>query len=263
MIIVKVGGAAGTEVEALIEDMVGREDIILVHGGSDEMNRLSEGIGQPPRFVTSPSGHTSRFTDEATLDLVRMTYSGKVNKRLVEGMRARGIDALGLSGVDGGLLRGRRKGSVRYVENGRVKLLRGDNTGTVEEVNTGLLGLLIDAGYVPVVTIPILAEDGGALNADADRVAAAIAIALGADSLVLLTNQRGLLRDPGDPNSLVEKVTQGTYEDCMGYAQGRMKKKVMAAMDAVKGGVGRVVIGNVNIQAPLTRALEGEGTLVC
>jgi len=263
MIIVKVGGAAGTEVESLIEDMVGREDIILVHGGSDEMNRLSEGIGQPPRFVTSPSGHTSRFTDEATLDLVRMTYSGKVNKRLVEGMRAHGIEALGLSGVDGGLLRGRRKGSVRYVENGRVKLLRGDNTGTVEEVNSGLLRLLMDAGYVPVVTIPILAEDGGALNADADRVAAAIAIAMGADSLVLLTNQRGLLKDPEDPNSLVERVTQGTYEECMDYAQGRMKKKVMAAMDAVKGGVGRVVIGNVNERAPLTRALEGEGTLVC
>lgn len=263
MIIVKIGGAIGTDLSNLVEDLVGRKDVIIVHGGSDEMNRLSERLGKPPRFVTSPSGHTSRVTDDETLDLLRMTYSGQINKKLVQMLRTRNINALGLTGLDGGLLKGRRKEAIRYLDQGRIKVLRGDNTGTVESVNVDLLRLLLGAGYLPVITIPIEAEDGGALNADADRVAASIAASMDADDLILLTNKPGLLKDIDDPSSLIRLVTRDTMDSAMDTAQGRMKKKVLASQEARNGGVKRVIIANANVERPLTKALEGKGTLIC
>ncbi|MGA1872588.1 MAG: [LysW]-aminoadipate kinase [Thermoplasmatota archaeon] len=263
MMVVKIGGAVGTDLSNLVEDLKGMKEVILVHGGSDEMNRLSEQLGKPPRFVTSPSGHTSRVTDEDTLDILRMTYSGSVNKRLVQMLRMMNINAIGLTGIDGGLLKGRRKEAIRIIEDGRIKVLRGDNTGTVEKVHVELLGNLLGSGYLPVITIPIEAEDGGALNADADRVAASIAAAVRADQLVLLTNKPGLLRDVDDPSSLVRSVGRDAIEGAMDIAQGRMKKKVLAAQEALNGGVSRVIISGANIERPLTQALEGGGTVIC
>jgi len=263
MIVVKIGGGVGTEYTNLVRDMVGRRDIILVHGGSDFLNKLSEDLGIPPKFVTSPSGHTSRVTDEQTLDLIRMAYAGSVNKRLVELLRKSGINAIGLSGIDGGLLRGKRKGSVRIVENGKVRILHGDNTGAVEEVDIHLLRLLLEAGYLPVVTIPIEATDGGSLNADADRAAAAIASAFGADTLLLLTNKPGLLKDVDDDGSLIRSVPKTGIDQAMDLAQGRMKKKVLAAKEALEGGVDKVVIGSANSERPIQNAISGEGTVIC
>lgn len=263
MIVVKIGGAAGTDLSNLVEDMVGRKDAILVHGGSDEMNRLSEEMGRPPRFVTSPSGHTSRVTDDDTLDLLRMTYSGLVNKRLVQMLRSRDINAMGLSGIDGGLLKGRRKEAIRFLDQGKIKVLRGDHTGTVEKVNTDLILMLIEAGYLPVITIPIEAEDKGALNADADRVAASIAAAVKAEALVLLTNKPGLLKDVDDPSSMLKSVSSNEMGIAMDIAQGRMKKKVLAAQEALANGVDRVIIASANIEKPLASALAGGGTQIC
>ncbi|MFW3145310.1 MAG: [LysW]-aminoadipate kinase [Thermoplasmatota archaeon] len=263
MIVVKIGGAVGTDLSNLVEDLAARKDVILVHGGSDEMNRLSEELGRPPRFVKSPSGHTSRVTDDETLDLLRMTYSGLVNKRLVQMLRTRDINAIGLSGIDGGLLRGKRKEAIRYLDQGKIKVLRGDHTGTVEKVNTDLLDLLLEAGYLPVITIPIEAEDKGALNADADRVAASIASAVRAEELVILTNKPGLLKDVEDPSSLIRSVTRSEIEKAMDIAQGRMKKKVLAAQEALANGVNRVIISHANIEKPLSSALSGGGTVIC
>lgn len=263
MLVVKIGGAAGTELDNLVLDLVGRKEVIIVHGGSDEMNRLSEEMGRPPKFITSPSGHVSRVTDEGTLDLLRMAYSGLVNKRLVEMLRRNGVNAIGLTGIDGGLLKGTRKKAVRYKENGRIKILRDDNTGVVEQVNTELLKLLMDAGYVPVVTIPIESEESTSLNADGDRVAAAVASSMNAEQLVLLTNQPGLLRNLDDRSSLITKVSSSGIEEAMEIAQGRMKKKVLASREALQGGVSRIVIGDANARMPLSGALEGRGTVIC
>ncbi|MFO8052282.1 MAG: [LysW]-aminoadipate kinase [Thermoplasmatota archaeon] len=263
MIVVKIGGAVGTELDNLVQDLVGRKDVIVVHGGSDEMNRISEKLGNPPRFITSPSGHISRVTDEETLDLLRMTYSGLVNKRLVEMLRSKGVNAIGITGLDGGLVRGRRKAAVRYLDNGKVKILHNDHTGVVEQVNTNLLHLLMDAGYVPVVTIPIGSEENTALNADADRVAASIASAMKADELVLLTNQPGLLRDLSDPSSVVGSVPRSDLDEAMELAEGRMKKKVLASREALSNGVPRTIISNANSPTPLSNALKGMGTIIC
>lgn len=262
MIVVKIGGGEGNDLERFVEDIPSDEPLIIVHGGSDEMNMLSDKLGHSPRFITSPSGHTSRFTDITTLEILTMAYSGKVNKRIVELLRKRGHNAIGLTGMDGGLLQGRRKSSVRAVENGKVKIIRGDNTGKVERVNDRLLRSLIDGGYLPVITIPIEAEDGGPLNADCDRVAAAVASSMKAERLILLTNQPGLLRDPNDQDSLIEKVGRSEINKAMEYAKGRMKKKVLAAGEAVKGGVGEVAISSSMIDRPIDSALRGSGTVI-
>jgi acetylglutamate/LysW-gamma-L-alpha-aminoadipate kinase len=260
--VVKIGGAIGTGFENLAQDLTNYEDFILVHGGSHEMNVISEKLETPPRFVTSVSGHVSRYTDEATLDVLKMVYSGKVNKTIIETMRKKGLNAVGLTGLDGGLLKGKRKEAIRIVEGGKRKILRGDNTGKVEEVNTNLLKLLLDSGYIPVITIPIEAFDGGGLNADADRAAAAVASAMGADTLVILSNVPGLLKDPEDNSSLIESIPKGQLENFMEFAQKRMKKKILGASEAIAGGVSKVIIGNANVDKPLTSALSGVGTVI-
>lgn len=264
--VVKVGGSEGIDLHAVCDDIAelwhaGRR-LVLVHGGSAETNRVSEALGVPPRFVTSPSGHQSRYTDRATLEIFEMVYCGKVNKAYVEALQARGVNAVGLSGIDGRIFEGTLKSSVRSVENGRVIVLRGDHTGTVESVNTALLELLLGAGYLPVLTPPAISHDGVAMNVDGDRAAGAVAVALGATDLVLLSNVPGLLREFPDETTLVRTVSAAEGESAMEYARGRMKKKVMGAVAAVTGGVERAVLGDARSRNPVRRALDGQGTVV-
>ncbi|HEX7003429.1 MAG TPA: [LysW]-aminoadipate kinase [Trueperaceae bacterium] len=266
MIVVKVGGSAGIDYEPLCRDVAARvgagERLVLVHGGSAETNRVAEALGHPPRFVTSPSGYTSRFTDRETLEIFEMVYCGKVNKALVERLQALGVNAVGLSGIDGRVFEGRRKETVRSIEEGKTKLLRGDHTGTVERVNVGLIELLLDAGYLPVLTPPGISFDGVAVNVDGDRAAAALAGALEADVLLLLSNVPGLLRDFPDESTLIREVPAGRVEEYLDFARDRMKKKVLGAAEAVRAGVSRVIFADARVQEPITRALAGEGTVV-
>lgn len=264
MIVVKIGGGNGNSFSNLVRDLPADKEIILVHGGSEEMNDVSAKLGHSPRMLTSPSGHSSRFTDERTLEIMEMVYSGSINKRLVTMLRKEGHNAIGLSGLDGGLIRGRRKSSVRYIENGKTRIMRGDNTGKVVSVNESLLRNLMKAGFIPVITIPIEdVTDNRPLNADCDRVAAAIAGSMNASHLVLLTNQLGLLERPGDAVSLIREIPAENIGDYIKYAKDRMKRKVLAALEAVSEGVGVVSISSSKIENPLTNALKGGGTTIC
>jgi [amino group carrier protein]-L-2-aminoadipate 6-kinase len=265
MIVVKIGGSEGIDFDAVARDtasvVASGERVVLVHGGSDATTRLGERLGIPPRFITSPSGHTSRRTDPATLEVFQMACRGLVNQRLVERLLRAGVPAVGLSGLDGRLWEGTRKEAVRSVEDGRVVLIRDDYTGTVERVNTGLLRAVLDAGYVPVISPPAVTAGGEVINVDADRAAAATAAALGARTLLLLSNVRGLLRSYPDESSLVRRVGRGDLDDAARVAQGRMKKKVLGAGEALAGGVARVVIADARSGSPLSAALAGEGTV--
>ena len=263
---VKVGGGAGIDVGPVLHDVAelhaGGTPVVLVHGGSDETNRVAEALGHPPRFVTGPSGRVSRYTDRRTLEIFEMVYCGRINKGIVERLQAAGVDAIGLSGIDGRLLEGRRKATVRSVEGDKVKLLRGDHTGTVDRVNVALLRLLLGAGYLPVLTPPGISEDGVAINVDGDRAAAAVAVALGADALVILSNVPGLLREPADPSSLVARVDAAAPDEAERFAQGRMRAKLDGAVAAVRGGVRRVVLAAAAAPRPVHAALAGAGTVV-
>jgi len=266
VIVVKLGGADGLDHDAIADDVAAHWSegvrIVLVHGGGAAATRLGAALGVPPRFVTSPSGHTSRYTDRPTLEAFTMAVAGGVNKGWVERLQTRGVPALGLSGLDGRLLQARHKRTVRSVEQGKTVVLRGDHTGAVERADAGLLRLLLDAGYLPVVAPLAASHEGVALNVDGDRAAAAIAIALGADALVLLSNVPGLLRAYPDEATLVTRVAAADAEEALGWAEGRMKKKVLGAAAAVAGGVGRAVLADGRVASPLRQALAGRGTVV-
>lgn len=264
-IVIKVGGGEGIDPCALAPEVAGLvragERVVLVHGGSHETNQLAEALGHPTRTITSPSGHTSRRTDRPTLEIFMSVYCGRINKSVVENLRREGVDAVGLSGIDAGVWIGRRKEAIRSIEDGRTVIIRDDLSGRVESVNGAFLNSLLEAGLTPVLTPPAVTPDGVAINVDADRAAAATAAALGARELLLLSNVRGLLRDPADPGSLIGRVTPASMDQAESAARGRMKNKVLAAQEAIAAGVGRVVIGSAGGQGCLERALAGEGTV--
>jgi len=263
MIVIKVGGGSGIDYGAFCRDVARQKDFVLVHGGSTLLNEVSERLGHPPRFVTSVSGHESRFTDRRTLEMFNMVYAGRMNKSIVEILQRLGVNALGLTGLDGRLLEGEQKGSLKIVEDGKKKVLRGDHSGIIRKVNTRLLNLLLDNGYVPVLTPPAISTEGVAINVDGDRLAGRVAVALQADVLLLLSNVPGLLRDVDDEDSLIERVSRDRiveYTDSV--AKGRMKKKLLGAQEALDGGVRRVIIGDARGSAPVTEALAGKGTLI-
>ncbi|MGP1347344.1 MAG: [LysW]-aminoadipate kinase [Phycisphaerales bacterium] len=266
MIVVKIGGAEGVGHERVCDDaaelVASGERMVLVHGGSHETNELAEALGHPAQFVTSPGGHTSRRTDARTLEIFQMACIGRLNKRIVLALRARGVDAIGLSGMDGGVWSGKRKAAIRIVEDGVTRILRDDYTGTVETVNAGLLRGLLDAGYTPVLSPPGISEAFEAINVDADRAAARTAGALEAGALVILSNVPGLLRSFPDEGSLIRSLGAADLGWAMELAGGRMKKKVLAAQEALEAGVGRVVLGDGRCERPIRAALEGAGTCV-
>ncbi|HED04413.1 MAG TPA: [LysW]-aminoadipate kinase [Candidatus Fraserbacteria bacterium] len=264
MFVVKVGGGAGIDYEVFLNDLVRHRDYLLVHGGSHELNMLSTRLGVPPVFVTSVSGFTSRFTDRRTLEIFNMVYAGKQNKLLVEKLQALGVNAIGLSGLDGRLLEGRRKRALKIRRGDKKVVLRGDYSGTIEQVNADLLRLLLNHGYTPVICPPAISHEGVAINVDGDRCAAQIAVALQAETLLLLSNVPGLLRDLDDETSLIREIPRAELDRFMEeVAQGRMKKKLLGAKEALDGNVARVIIGDARGPAPVTGALcSGTGTVI-
>lgn len=261
MMVVKVGGAEGINYDLVLKDLAGYKNVVLVHGGSSELNKISTRLGKPPKMVTSASGYESRRTDKETLEIFNMVYCGKMNKTIVEKLQQFGVNAVGLSGIDGRLLIGKRK-NIIIVENGKKKIIRDDYTGKIEEVNVELIRLLLDKGFMPVISPPALSRDNEAINVDGDRVAAMMASSLKAEVLVILSNTPGLLKDLDDENSLVREIKKENIDDYLQYAQRRMKKKVMGAIEALEQGVGKVIFGDARIENPITKALEGEGTVI-
>ncbi|HEY0756343.1 MAG TPA: [LysW]-aminoadipate kinase [Ktedonobacteraceae bacterium] len=265
-LVIKIGGAAGVATESILAEIAhylvtpGTDRrLVLVHGGSDLTNELARDLGHEVRTLTSPGGMTSRYTDRETLRIYAMAVAGQINTELVAQLQARGINALGLAGVDGRLLVARRKAATRSLtSDGRVQIVRDDYTGQIEQVNTPLLETLLDAGYLPVIAPLALSYEGERLNVDGDRAAAALAGALGARDLVIATNVPGLLRDPQDHGSLIRYIEAGRLDEYSSCAQGRMRKKMLGAQEAITGGVARVHIGN----APLPELLAGSGTTI-
>jgi len=239
--VIKAGGSAGVDRDAvadLVAEVARADEIVLVHGASAETDRLAVALDHPQETIVSPTGHPSRRTDRRTLEIFAMAALGVENFLYVEKLQQRGVDAVAVSGVSGRLLVA-RKTEVRAVKGGKTLLLRDDYTGKVEAVNLPLLTQFIGPGRVPVVAPLALSTENEALNVDGDRVAAAIAVAIDADALIILTSVPGLLRDPKDPTSLVAETTLGEAE---ALAQGRMKVKILAAREALEGGVDEVVI---------------------
>ncbi len=266
MIVVKIGGSEGIDLDAVVRDLAARHEegreTVVVHGGSALATELGEKLGHPPVFVTSLSGYTSRRTDRKTLEIFEMACAGRINKDLVERLQRLGVPAVGLSGLDGRIWEGTRKSAIKVLHKGRRMVIRDDYTGKVEKVNVSLLSTLLRAGYLPVLCPPAASYEGEAVNVDGDRAAAATAAALGAEALVILSNVPGLLERFPDESTLIRRIPADRIESFMDFAKDRMKKKVMGAAEALQKGVGRVIFADGRVETPLERALAGEGTVI-
>ena len=267
MLVVKVGGSEGIDYDAVCDDVAALvaqgERLVLVHGGSSRTNEVAEQLGHPPQFVTSPSGYTSRLTDRRTIEIFEMVYCGEMNKGIVERLQARGVNAVGLSGIDGRLWQGRRKKVIKVVENGRTRVIRDNYTGTVDQVNVDLLNTLLDAGYLPVLTPPAISNEGEAINVDGDRAAAATAVALQAHTLIILSNVPGVLANFPDESSLIAHIAPVDIPHVAEtYAEGRMRIKLLGAQEAINDGVTRVILGDARGANPVVQALNGKGTVI-
>ena len=265
-IVVKLGGTEGVDFSAICSDAAelikGGQRLVLVHGGSAEANSLGEALGTPPKFITSPSGYTSRYTDRKTLEIFLMAVNGKVNSLLTEQLQGLGLNAFGLCGMDGRLMVATRKDAIQSVENGKRRMIRDDYTGKIETVNVKLLELLLEAGCLPVIAPVAVSQNGEALNVDADRAAAMVAGALKAGTLILLTAVPGLMEKFPDESSLIKKLGKEKIPAALEMAQGRMKKKVLGSEEALQAGVEKVIIADGRIEKPISSALAGGGTVI-
>jgi len=270
VLVIKIGGGAAIDEAAyarFAEDIKPMVDsggeIVVVHGANAAFSRLSETLGMPPRMITNDKGRVTRYTDRETMDAMLMTYCGKVNKTLVATFQAAGVNAVGLSAMDGRIATGRRKPVLRGVEDGKPKVLRDDHAGSIEAIDATLLTTLMSAGFVPVLTPPALSlTEGRPINVDGDKLAIELAASLGADTLLFFSDTPGLLRDRHDESSLIRRIDAGDREAALASAEGRMAVKVESAIKAVEGGIGRVMFADARVDRPISRALAGEGTVI-
>ncbi|MEU7551563.1 acetylglutamate kinase [Streptomyces sp. NPDC044571] len=259
--VVKCGGNAEVQPAAVcagIAEMVrAGGSVLLVHGGSAMVTELAGRLGVPLGELVAPDGTVSRRTDRATLEVVTLALAGQAKPALLLELARLDVPAVGLTGLDAGLLRARRKAALRTVVDGRTVVVRDDRSGRLTSVETPLLKTLLAEGIVPVLSPPALAEDGEPVNVNADRVAAAVAGALGATRLVLLTGAPGVLADGADPNSVQAeyRVREGR-DPAVG---GGMTVKLVAAREAVEAGVADVRIADGRYAETVSAALAGRG----
>jgi acetylglutamate kinase len=263
--VVKAGGAVFGNLAAtrsLIEQIAILHylgvKVVMVHGGGPQLTEVTEAMGVPTKMVQG-----RRITDEKSIDATAMVLNGLINTRLLAICREMEIDAVGVSGVDAGLIKAHKRGPVQV----EGQMIDYGFVGDIDLVGGGVLGKLLDNGLMPVVS-PLSADDKGTLlNINADTVAAAIGATLGAEKLILCTGAPGILENVADPGSVI------SYTDLKGLDKLRhsgaikdgMLPKVKAIEEAIKGGVRRVhVISYDTPDSILTEVFtnEGMGTLI-
>lgn len=264
--VVKIGGTSGVDVQLICEELAAliqqKKHFVVVHGGSFDANQLGEQLNTPAQFITSPSGFTSRYTDKKTLEIFAMAVKGKVNVKIVAALQKLGVNAFGLSGLDGRLIEAERKKSIQSVVNGKRKLIRDDYSGKITNVNPQTLVWLLSQGVLPVIAPLAVSEEGDPLNVDADRAAAELAGALNAKYLFLFTAVKGLMRKFPDETTWIPELKLNEIDQGIAFAEGRMKKKVLGAKEALAGGVGMVAIGDGRVPNPIQNALDGNATWI-
>jgi len=262
MLIVKIGGGADIAIEKIAADLATLDQpLIVVHGANALRNRIAKQLGVPIQEITSISGFTSVYSDEELLRVMMMTYSGLANKSLVQTLQKHGLNAIGLTGLDGGLVRGKRNPGIR-TRIGDKKVIRRDLSGKPKTVAVDLLNLLLEQGYLPVLTVPILDEHGVAINAENDEIVAVLHKAMTADRIIQLIEAPGLLADKDDPHSLIQKLSAQELAHWESQCQGRMRRKLKAIGKLFEHGTPTVHIADGRIDKPLTAALRGEGTVI-
>ncbi|MCS7126846.1 MAG: [LysW]-aminoadipate/[LysW]-glutamate kinase [Thaumarchaeota archaeon] len=262
-VVVKAGGRALLGNLTGIAESIARRSsshrIVFVHGGGDVVSEYSRRMGIEPKFVTSPQGIRSRYTDLQELEVYVMVMAGKLNKEIVAALRKLGVKAVGISGADGGLLTAERKKRIVVVDDrGRKRVIEGGYTGMITSVSPQLLELLTSSGFTVVVAPIAVSEEGELLNVDGDQAATSIAKAISADALVLLSDVDGVLVD----GEVVGRLTPQEAFDLSQRIGPGMNRKLMLAGEAVSFGVKLAIISNGLVEDPLKVLEEPKGTLV-
>ncbi len=265
LIVIKLGGSilkqgASKDLVTDLKDVLAEHQVVLVHGGGAEVTEIAGKLGKQQQFIMSPEGFRSRYTDKETVEIYTMVMAGKMNKQIVLALEAQGIQAVGLSGLDAGILRAERKTRLIAVdEKGRKRVIDGGYTGKITAVNTNLLKLLLENGYVPIVTPIALSEESEPLNVDGDRTAATIAGALKADKLVLLTDVEGLMLK----GERIPKIAASEVREILSGIGAGMSTKVHAGLEALNQGVAEVLVTAGAGKNPVSAALKHEtGTVI-
>lgn len=263
MLIIKVGGGKTINWDYLASDIKNlKEKVIIVHGANAYMKEISEKLGISEKIITSPSGHTSRFTDQKVVDVLTMVYSGLVNKNIVAALQGHGINAIGLTGADGKIWLGKRKTVILSKEGNKIKIIRNCLTGNVESINIQLLRLLIRSGYIPVLTIPAITKEGELINVDNDRAVSVMAKDLQVKKLIMLFEAPGLLENPQDESSRIKFIDKKDIDKYIKNTSGRMRKKLLGVKEAFSFGVETVYFGDGRIVNPIAKTLAGKGTVI-
>lgn len=257
ILVVKYGGNAMLNEqlkEQVMEDIVllwliGVK-VVLVHGGGPEISELMQKLGKKAEFVDG-----LRVTDKETVDIVQMVLAGKVNKSLVNFLEKKGGKAMGISGMDGGLIQA------------KMKDVRLGYVGEITKVNIDCVNDLLEKGYIPVISTIGCDGDGNAYNINGDTAAARIAGALRAKTLIMMTDIAGLLKDKDDPSTLIPEITVSKAKELIedGTIQGGMIPKIKCCIDAIEHGVKNVTIMDGRIPHSIlmeTLTDEGAGTMV-
>ncbi|MEM3641683.1 MAG: [LysW]-aminoadipate/[LysW]-glutamate kinase [Candidatus Bathyarchaeia archaeon] len=265
MIVVKTGGSilkegVSQELVSDLKNVLLQNKVVLIHGGGIEVTEIASKLGKEQKFVVSPDGFRSRYTDKDTIEIYSMVMAGKINKQIVLTFQSQGIPALGLSGLDGLLLRAERKKTLIAVdERGRKRVIDGGYTGKINKVNANLLKLLIENNYVPVIAPIAIGEEFEPLNVDGDRTAAYVAGAMNADRLILLTDVDGLVLD----GKLISKINASELKKVLHKIGPGMITKVHAALEALNLGLSEVLISSGLAKFPVSSSLKHEcGTVI-
>ena len=263
MITIKIGGSVVDELHSStisdLKKVSQKEKIILVHGGGKEVTRISEALGKEQKFIVSPGGIKSRYTDKETVEIFTMVMSGKINKMIVGMLQKNGINAVGLSGIDGQIIQAERKKKLIVInEKGRKMAIDGGYTGKIKNVNSGLVKSILDQGYLPVISPIAISEEFDFLNVDGDRAAAYVAGKMHSDKILFLTNVDGLLMN----DKLVKSLSLAEAKEILPKIGFGMEKKILAATEALEMGVKQALIANGQKENPISAAIANENCTV-
>lgn len=262
MIIIKIGGGKDLNLPGIINDLVNLDEkFIIVHGANALRDEIADKLDKPKKVITSASGYSSVFTDAESLDIMMMAYAGMKNKRIVEMCQQAGINAVGLSGIDGKVVQGKRNAGIRIKENGKLRIIR-DFSGKPKSINTELINLLLENSYVPILSVPIIDENGFAINSENDDIVSVLKEAMNAETVIQLIEAPGFLDNPKDPDSLVKEISKDELEQRESQVEGRMKRKILALRKLFENGKGIVYIGDGRTENPITDILNGKGTII-
>jgi acetylglutamate/LysW-gamma-L-alpha-aminoadipate kinase len=262
MIIVKIGGGDKINIKGIISNLASQDDqFIIIHGANAIRDKLAEQLNEPKKVITSVSGYSSVFSDEKAIDILIMAYAGLRNKRIVELCQQHGINAIGLSGLDGKVIEGKRNQGIRIKDSGKLKIIR-DFSGKPKNINVQLLKLLLTNGFTPVLCVPIIDENNFAINSENDDIVALLQNAIHADKIIQLIEAPGFLDNADDPKSLVPSLSANELSIREGQVKGRMKRKILALRKLLETGTHQIIISDGRVKNPIHDALAGNGTTI-